>query len=271
MFDKRKRSQNFSVEEKDKLLKLLLEHKETILNKKTDGTSNNAKASAWIEITTSFNESGSLYRSKESLIKVWEKMKSESKLYYTKTRRHLAQTGVVLTAIKIDPILERVCEILARGTEIENDTDSDSIVQEPNFAKVVCVDTANCETDTTQLHDIEDDTMDRPLVEPEILISTPELLSRRRSESFSNNNERSQATDSLCPTMKSINKKRKDVENLKYILLKEELESKRKLYKLQIQAATKDLLIKDLDIEIKQAILKKFNNGSISQDAINLP
>lgn len=62
MAEKRKRGQNFSLEEKDKLVKILLLHKDTILNKKTDGTTNEAKNNAWITVTNTFNASGTIHR-----------------------------------------------------------------------------------------------------------------------------------------------------------------------------------------------------------------
>lgn len=62
MAEKRKRGQNFTLEEKDRLVKLLREYKNTILNKKTDGTTNEAKSKAWISLTESFNTTGTIYR-----------------------------------------------------------------------------------------------------------------------------------------------------------------------------------------------------------------
>lgn len=41
------------------------------------------------------------------------------------------------------------------------------------------------------------------------------------------------------------------------MLLKDELETKSKLHKLQLQAAEKDLTIKDLEIEIKKSVLEQ--------------
>ncbi|KAH9645953.1 hypothetical protein HF086_011415 [Spodoptera exigua] len=61
MAEKRKRGQNFSLEEKDKLIKLLLLHKETVLNKKTDGATNQAKNEAWTEIRNSFHSSSNTH------------------------------------------------------------------------------------------------------------------------------------------------------------------------------------------------------------------
>lgn len=62
MAEKRKRSQNFTDDEKQKLIKLLMQHKDIILSKKTDGSTNEAKLSAWMQITASFNATGSIIR-----------------------------------------------------------------------------------------------------------------------------------------------------------------------------------------------------------------
>lgn len=65
---------------------------------------------------------------KESLIKVWEKLKSESKLYYTSSRKNATQTGGGPSLVKFDPLLEQVCVIMGRGcTGIEGVYDSDSM------------------------------------------------------------------------------------------------------------------------------------------------
>jgi len=62
MSEKRKRGQNFSAEEKDRLVKLLMSQKDTILNKKTDGSSNEVKNKAWLDVTNAFNASATIYR-----------------------------------------------------------------------------------------------------------------------------------------------------------------------------------------------------------------
>lgn len=62
MAEKRKRGQNFTAEDKEKLVKLLLDHRDTILNKKTDGSTNEAKSNSWIALTNAFNASGSTFR-----------------------------------------------------------------------------------------------------------------------------------------------------------------------------------------------------------------
>lgn len=62
MAEKRKRSQNFTTEEKQKLVKLLMEHKSAILSKKTDKCTNEAKILAWNKLTASFNATGTVHR-----------------------------------------------------------------------------------------------------------------------------------------------------------------------------------------------------------------
>lgn len=62
MGEKRKRGQNYTAEDKEKLLCLLNQYKDTILSKKTDGTTNEAKAAAWVSIAAKFNCSELKYR-----------------------------------------------------------------------------------------------------------------------------------------------------------------------------------------------------------------
>lgn len=62
MAEKRKRGQNFTVDEKDKLVKLVCVFKNIILNKRTDGTTNQAKNEAWINLCSQYNATGNMYR-----------------------------------------------------------------------------------------------------------------------------------------------------------------------------------------------------------------
>ncbi|PZC80796.1 hypothetical protein B5X24_HaOG213783 [Helicoverpa armigera] len=62
MAEKRKRSQNFTVDEKDKLVKLVCVFKNIILNKRTDGTTNQAKNEAWLNLCSQYNSTGNMYR-----------------------------------------------------------------------------------------------------------------------------------------------------------------------------------------------------------------
>lgn len=62
MAEKRKRSQNFTVDEKDKLVKLVYAYRNIILNKRTDGTTNQAKNEAWNNLCTQYNSTGNMHR-----------------------------------------------------------------------------------------------------------------------------------------------------------------------------------------------------------------
>lgn len=60
----------------------------------------------------------------------------------------------------------------------------------------------------------------------------------------------------LCDSFKVVNKKKETLEELRYQLLQEELEYKRKLYELQLQAATKEVEIKnEILAQIKGLVL----------------
>ncbi|CAG9785593.1 unnamed protein product [Diatraea saccharalis] len=102
-------------------------YKDTILNKRTDGTTNEAKTKAWVSVAARFNSSATTHRSKESLLRVWEKLKTEAKLYKSNLRENFNKTGGGPCITKIDPILEQVCSIMGRAcTGILNINDSDA-------------------------------------------------------------------------------------------------------------------------------------------------
>ncbi|KAL4718028.1 hypothetical protein ACJJTC_015081, partial [Scirpophaga incertulas] len=249
MAEKRKRGLNFSLEDKDKLIKLLLQHKDTILNKKTDGSTNEAKNSAWLSITNSFNSTSNTHRNKESLMKMWEKLKSDSKKYYAKIKNNTTQTGGGPLVLKIDPVLEQVCAILGRGCtgvlEVPDcDAETGQDTEKVHF-KIIC-------TQNEFLQPAEEANM-QTIAEVSTLEKTPinktPLWSRRRPQ-ISSTNERNEATSSVSNCIQNVYKKRESVEDLKEILLREELQFKRKLYELQLEAAARE-------VEIKTAILEK--------------
>ncbi|XP_063836842.1 uncharacterized protein LOC135085984 isoform X2 [Ostrinia nubilalis] len=233
MAEKRKRGQNFTIEDKNKLIQLLLPHKEIILNKKTDGATNELKNSAWIEITKSFNSSSDplSYRTKKSLMKVWEKLKFESKNYSAQTED--TQTGRPLT-LQIDPVMEQVCSFLG---------------QEYTGMSVA----PNCDADTGS--ETEKDIQE---LQKSPVNKTP-VWPRRRSR-MSSNNERNEAT-SVSYSIQNVIKRKETAADLREQILREELEYKRKLYRLQLQAAAKE-------VEIKTAILDQIKGGGFSLNSL---
>lgn len=82
------------------------------------------------------------------------------------------------------------------------------------------------------------------------------MWSRRRPQ-LSKPNERSEAVTGLCDSFKNVNKKKESLENLKHQLLEQELEFKKKLYNLQLQAAAKE-------VEIKNEILAQIKGTFIN-------
>ncbi|CAK1582841.1 unnamed protein product [Parnassius mnemosyne] len=130
--NKRKRCQNFTFDEKDKLVKLMNTFKNVILNKKTDGTTNQAKNEAWVNLCTRFNSTGTTARSKESLMRVWEKMKTDAKLYKALSKSSHNGTGGGPSCVKTDIILEQVSDLMGRActgiTDVQ-DSDADQITE----------------------------------------------------------------------------------------------------------------------------------------------
>uniref|UniRef100_A0A6P7G8K5 Regulatory protein zeste n=1 Tax=Diabrotica virgifera virgifera TaxID=50390 RepID=A0A6P7G8K5_DIAVI len=90
--EEKKRCVNFTYDEKLKLAEFIKQHP-VLLNKKTDGATNKAKDDAWEVLTAKFNSGGSIKRSSSSLKKIWNRMKSESKIYKAKLRINLVKTG----------------------------------------------------------------------------------------------------------------------------------------------------------------------------------
>lgn len=84
-------------------------------------------------------------------MKVWEKLKSESKLYHNNSKQNCIKTGGGPSVIKIDPVLEQVCAILGRGcTGIlgVSDCDGDEESSVKALPKIVCIEdapTVQCE------------------------------------------------------------------------------------------------------------------------------
>ncbi|XP_063836841.1 uncharacterized protein LOC135085984 isoform X1 [Ostrinia nubilalis] len=264
MAEKRKRGQNFTIEDKNKLIQLLLPHKEIILNKKTDGATNELKNSAWIEITKSFNSSSDplSYRTKKSLMKVWEKLKFESKNYSAQTED--TQTGRPLT-LQIDPVMEQVCSFLGQeytGMSVAPNCDADtgsetektqreeiSVWIQPQIYECDIIDDNSAEE--PKADDIQE-------LQKSPVNKTP-VWPRRRSR-MSSNNERNEAT-SVSYSIQNVIKRKETAADLREQILREELEYKRKLYRLQLQAAAKE-------VEIKTAILDQIKGGGFSLNSL---
>lgn len=86
-------------------------------------------------------------------------------------------------------------------------------------------------------------------------INKTPLWSRRRPQ-ISSINEQSEATSSVSYSIQNVYKRKETVEDLKEQILREELDFKRKLYDLQLQAAAKD-------VEIKTAVLDQIKGNCL--------
>lgn len=70
-------------------------------------------------------------------MKIWEKLKSESKLYYSSSRKDTTRTGGGPSVIKIDPLLEQICGTLGRAcTGIIGVPDSDYLSDNEVFLPI---------------------------------------------------------------------------------------------------------------------------------------
>lgn len=262
MAEKRKRGHNFTREEKKRLIKLVREHKESILNKKTDGKTNEAKANAWVNVTDAFNSEGTLYRSKESLIKVWEKLKSEGKSYYAALRTEETEPCGRPDPRRIDLVLEQVCSVLWRScTGVTSGPENDweevqkQPVQEDTSESYTHFMLGNSDDQSRSSGSVVDRREAREVKEASDNSDkkTPQWCRRRLL--LKKKNTRA----SLSSSFRNVNKKRDDIKDLRQQLLIDEIEFKRKLYELQLQAAQKE-------VDIKTEILLRIKGGDMQMD-----
>lgn len=94
MEDKRKRTVNFTNDEKSVLTELVIKYRDLIENKKSDATTNADKARGWKRLSEDFNAlSTHCKRSPESLKTCWENIKRQTKKQSASRKRELFKTG----------------------------------------------------------------------------------------------------------------------------------------------------------------------------------
>lgn len=93
--EKRRRSVNFSNNEKVFLINLVSKYKNIVENKKTDGVTSNEKIKAWENICHEFNaaSTGNIYRNKDVLKRFYENKKKELRKKVAETKMELKKTG----------------------------------------------------------------------------------------------------------------------------------------------------------------------------------
>ncbi|XP_072383792.1 uncharacterized protein [Diabrotica undecimpunctata] len=153
----KKRAVNFTYDEKFKLVEFIKQHP-VLLNKKTDGATNKAKDYAWEVLTTKFNSSGSIKRSVSSLKKMWNRMKSECKVYKAKLKINIAKTGGGTSDIKEDPLLDLIANLIGRaavGIANVNDCDAIPDVNDSVIVQTVVSDMEDIEIEEMVVSDID--------------------------------------------------------------------------------------------------------------------
>ncbi|KAL4721445.1 hypothetical protein ACJJTC_007162 [Scirpophaga incertulas] len=203
-------------------------------------------------------------KNKESLMKMWEKLKRDSKKNYAQIKNNTTQTWGGPLVLKIDPVLEQVCAILGRrctGVLGVSDCDAETgqDTEKVHF-KVICTqnkllqpaeevnmqtiaETNTLEAQEVQIYEwvIDENLAEEPKVDNELQktpINKTPLWSRRRPQ-ISSTNDRNEATSSVSNSIQNVYKKREPVEDLKEILLRAELQFKRNFYELQLEAAAR--------------------------------
>lgn len=78
----RKRSPNFSAEEKLFLVEVAAKYKSIIENKKTDAVSVRSKLEAWVKVATEFNSNSTVYRTETQLRVCYDNIKHDTKKQY---------------------------------------------------------------------------------------------------------------------------------------------------------------------------------------------
>ena len=101
---KRKRSPNFTVEEKGILISIL--EREAVYcvveNAKTDGVSQKEKGAMWENISRMFNsQGGNFHRSPENIKGMWENLKKNAKRVLASARQQRILTGETISFHKI--------------------------------------------------------------------------------------------------------------------------------------------------------------------------
>lgn len=117
--DKKKRSQNFSNEEKITLLNIISLYKDLIENKHTDAISNKQKNEAWEKICNNFNSAcpDSQHRSVTVLKKFYENKKKEVRKLVAEEKAQINGTGGGPSrTIKKDACFDMILSIINHKT-----------------------------------------------------------------------------------------------------------------------------------------------------------
>ncbi|XP_031334894.1 myb/SANT-like DNA-binding domain-containing protein 3 [Photinus pyralis] len=130
--NKRKRTSNFTADEKDTLFNIVYNYKHVVENKKTDAVTWREKENAWEKIASDYNSMASIPRPMESLRKCYMNKKKQIRQDVSNERIQLLQTGGGPPEMpRDDPHKELLLKIMNKKTiaGLDNPFDMDNIVQ----------------------------------------------------------------------------------------------------------------------------------------------
>lgn len=91
----KKRTNNFSSDEKRILSELVLKYKDLVENKRTDATTNSAKLQGWIRLAEEFNTISTFCHRTHAVLKCcWENIKRQTKKDRADRKKTLFMTGM---------------------------------------------------------------------------------------------------------------------------------------------------------------------------------
>ncbi|XP_055851302.1 uncharacterized protein LOC129915671 [Episyrphus balteatus] len=288
MAEKRKRNPNFSNHEKSILLQCVSEEKNIVENKKTDGTTWKEKEQAWVRITNSFNalSGGACYRTTEALKKLYIVYKKDVRKEAAAEKFSALQTGGGNPYTVKDPNFDLAVTIMNPKTVhgLPNSFDSDSV--QNLFINLV----SDKENESPELENsVEDwstykpDQLRAPVskkLKPNSLEVANDVhfgLKEEENATLPVKNSEKQGAK-RCVENNWSTRRRPIAASLPSSKISEQYsllsKIKTELVQLQLQAAKVESELKkkslELDIQIKEELLKKIKNSTISNDDVDL-
>ncbi|XP_063219111.1 myb/SANT-like DNA-binding domain-containing protein 3 [Bacillus rossius redtenbacheri] len=280
---KRIRTQNFSSDEKMKVLSLVERHKNIIENKRTDAVSCKEKDAAWEKLANTFNAGSSVMRSKESLRKLYEKLKRDAKVAHSTEKINLMKTGGGPNSVVIiDPVILKTSTLMGRScTGLQNPYDDDfeidatkrvTLEEDPEKSveadvqyNSICIEVNPNDGNSREFEMANELTSpDVPMILEMGQISSPSTSSASkkkrkwcdRRRPALKKSDAVQELHALCKAFESSSASKKETEELKVQHMME-------LQKIKVQILEAELKIKEEDLKIRQEILRNLKEGTL--------
>lgn len=146
MKEKKKRV-NFTVEERQLLIKLVEKFKQTVENKRTNGVTPKEKDQAWEKLSFEFNSEGvNIFRSKDQLKKFWANVKQTERANAAEEKKSIFKTGGG-SGLSQNPPDETVLSIINLKTVVglENEyDDNNSFKSDRDIRNIIDQSIYNC-------------------------------------------------------------------------------------------------------------------------------